>query len=312
MTKIKIYIASLLIAVLLATPNRLQAQGRRFAVLDLPGSAVSLAHGGSTFSYADGGNIYANPSWNTECSMRENVVSYSLGWINQKSSKPTFHTLTAAHRQQNSMIMLGARYYAQGTLNNLLDDNMQPVEGSIHMYSYTIDLGYAHKFHHFSIYTTLGLASEKTVTQTNSYRIGLGASYANHYKKATYQIGIGLRDLGIVSTHNANKSLSPLIHAGGAIALQVNQNHNIAVNVDGGLYPTVEYAKQTSTLAGGIDYQLYHHYTIRIGGHIGDDDNYLAPGLGLSFGKINVDGTIKLTLEDDGVNYGMIGINYNF
>ncbi|MBR6286389.1 MAG: hypothetical protein IKR18_05270 [Bacteroidaceae bacterium] len=297
---------------LTALPLLALAQGRILPVDDLPGSAASCAHGGSSFVLSEAGNIYSGIFTSSLIADGTTEAGYSLGLIDGKSYSMSFHTITAAHRSGNNVVMAGARYFAQGKIDRMVDIDMKPVEGSIRLYSYTADVGYAHVFNSLTLSATIGVASEKTTSQLNAYRASIGATYSGKISSIDYLIGAGVRDAGMYSVAGKSKALAPLLHAGGAVVLPLSANHQFGLNVDGGVYVESDNSKTSPTLSGGLDYTFMRNYTLRVGGHTGDDDNYMGTGLSVRLGRCVVDAAAKIAFEEGLSNCYMFGIKADF
>ncbi len=291
----------------------MHAQSRPVPIYDMPASARSLSTGGGSMGRQQSAYIYTNPSAAFAAEEARGTAEYLLALVDNKTGNMLLHTVTASHRWGSHLVMGGVRYYAQGSIDHALDINMKPVPGRLRLYAYTADLGYARRLGAFSVYGSLGLASEKAAERIGAYRANIGASFSHSLQSADYTVGLGIRDLGMVSYRGKNKRLAPLLHAGGSVTLPTWEGQALGVFVDGGMYLPSGKSKAAGILGAGLDYTFAKRYSLRAGGHTGGDrDNYLSAGLGVRVGRFTMDAAAKLACEDGLSNLYMAGMKFDF
>lgn len=290
----------------------LKAQSRYMAIYDMPVSVQSLSLGGCRLGMQQSAYIYSNPGSSFLGKDRRGSVDYSFGIVNDEIENMYLHTLSASYRFGSHLIMGGIRYYDEGSIHNIVDKNMKTVLDKLRLYTYTVDLGYGHQLDKFSVYGLLGLASEKTISQINAYRISLGANFSDSFKSMSYMVGVGLRNLGVVSYENENKSLTPLAHVGGSIMFPTRKEDSVGLFVDAGIYFFKDKPKRVSTLSLGIDYTFLKSYSLRLGGHTGEKDQYMSAGFGIKISQLTIDAGAKLACEKDLSDIYIIGARFNF
>lgn len=284
------------------------AQGRRMAIVDMPVSAVSLAHGGGVFGFSERALVYADPSVGFDDTQTTMCANYAFGLVDGAGGSMGLHTLGLSHRSGKHLLMGGARYFAQGKTGPVLDINMKPVADAMRLYSYGVDVGYVHTMGRFAIYGILGMISEKTDVQDNAYRLGIGMAFHGQKGLMRYKLNLAVRDLGGVGTGDRWQILSPLLHGGGALRLATARNQELDVTLDSGVYLPSGKSKVSGMLSGGVDYTLAKRYSLRLGGHAGDHDDYLGAGLGVRVGRIAFDAAVRLTAKDGASHLYMAGV----
>lgn len=280
------------------------AQSRRMAIFDMPASPTSLSLGGAQLGAE--GNIYADPSLLITDEHKTNV-DYSFGLVDADAGNMGIHSLTASTRQGKNLLLLGARYYAQGKLDRELDIDMKPIGDGRHLYSYQADAGYGRIMGNVTVYGSLGIASEKTTDQTTAYRVNIGATYHGTIGKGTWQAGAAVRDLGFAVADNKSHALAPLAHAGGSITIPTFTNQKLTAVVDGGAYLPLDDNDKEGTFGGGLAYSFADKLSLRAGAHTGSHDGYVGAGLGVRLGIVKVNAAAKFALGDGNSNIYMIG-----
>lgn len=71
-------------------------------------------------------------------------------------------------------------------------------------------------------------------------------------------------------------------------------------------------AKSETELAAGIGYTFLYNYTLRVGTHIGDNDNALTAGAAVRIGRVTVNGGVKIAAASDACNVYMVGLATDF
>ena len=288
------------------------AQGLRMAILDMPASVHSLSMGGCSLGAMTGAYVYTNPSAAFGAEISPVVVDYDVTLVAEEQADNMYlHSLSASYRTGNHLLMGGVRYYAQGTIDRLVDENMQMVPWSHRLYSYRVDLGYARQFQRAVVYGTLGIASEQTVSQTDAYRISLGGSFRGEVGSMPYTLGVEVRDLGLVSHLNKNHALSPLVHCGGTLSCPIGFQQTLGLYVDGGSYLPVDGADVASMVCGGLSYSIAGRYSLSAGAHCGDRNNFATSGLSVRIGWLTILGSCRFGWEDGQSSMYMIGARFS-
>lgn len=296
---------------LLGIPMCANGQNRPLPITDLPGSTSSVAMGGTRFGGGDMASVYAGATSAYTMGCGQTSVSYTLGVVDDAPAN-TFHTLAASHRQGRSVLMLGARYFSQGTIHDAVDADMKPLGKSINLYSYMADVGYAHLLGHFTFISTVGVVTEKAATQSNAWRMSVGASYHDVSGRASWMLGIGADNLGVMAADGTSKALSPLVHGGGRLAFDIAPMHRLELSADGGAYLPMGGNSTATTVGGGVGYTFMSNYTVRAGYHAGDGDGYVGAGVSCRIGHLRVDAAAKLACTDNLYNVYMVGLGMDF
>ena len=84
------------------------AQGRRMAIVDMPVSAVSLAHGGGVFGFSERALVYADPSVGFDDTQTTMCANYAFGLVDGAGGSMGLHTLGLSHRSGKHLLMGGA------------------------------------------------------------------------------------------------------------------------------------------------------------------------------------------------------------
>lgn len=291
-----------------------EAQSRILPVTESPSSPKSLSLGNSKMGNIDNAFIYNNPTALFYSTSK--AVDYSLGIIPSESENTyLLHTLTTAYRNGKSAFFVGGRYLSMGSFDNWLNNDMEENStlGKISFYSYTIDLGYAYKLNEaFSFYSTVGYVKEKTVASIWAYRVDLGSYYNGNgnlfNKDVTYSVGISAGNLGKYSYKSKTDFLSPNVRLGGSIMIPTASNQTIETFLDGGVFLPVADNKSTSFISIGFDYSFFKKYSLRIGGHSGDNDDFFSAGFGVKYKIFDFSFGSKIALRKDLENMYMLGL----
>lgn len=305
----KIYILSFL---MLSVAINAEAQSRVLSILESPTSPKSLSMGNSRMGNMDNAFVYNNPTALFNSTSKN--ADYSLGFIPTDDDTYLFHTLTAGYKTGKSGLMVGARYLSMGAFDNWLDADMEDKPlGKIHFYSYTIDLGYAYKLNEaFSFYSTAGYAEEKTISCIRAYRFELGSYYNGNNmlfnKNIDYSIGFSAANLGKYIYHGNSDFLAPNIRLGGSALMPTVANQSIELFLESGVFLPVSDNKFTSSFSAGIDYSFYEKYSFRVGGHCGDQDDFLSAGFGIKYSIFDFSFGSKIALRNDLNDMYMVGL----
>ena len=139
----------------------------------------------------------------------------------------------------------------------------------------------------------------------------IGADYTYKGKllglEAKYLAGVSVANLGCYSCGDDSGSLSPRIGAGGNVGLVTGHGQNISANVDVGMYLASGNVKSETELAAGVGYTFLYNYTLRVGTHIGDNDNALTAGAAVRIGRVTVNGENSRCKRCMQCLYGRIG-----
>lgn len=291
------------------------AQGRPFPITDLPSSPRSLSMGGTTTLRDGGCYVYTQPSnifMTQDTSMR---ADYQLGYIDNAEhvNNYTWHTLTMTWRREKQAVCVGMRYLDMGKLEQNVDKDMNQVPGNGKcMRSFSFDMGYALQLNSsLSVYATAALMSERTLLTTNGCALSTGAAYSSHWHNMAYTAALGIRNVGFYSYQNTTKMLTPLVFIGGNISLPTWGNQRLTVAAESGAYVGNGRVKSSCTLSMGAAYSVCRYLSLRMGTHWGDEDNYMAYGLGARLGKISIDTAIKTPVTANVGKMYMVGIGVN-
>lgn len=307
----RIYI---LILLAISTFLRAEAQSRILPVSESPTSPKSLSLGNSRMGNIDNAFIYNNPT--TLFYSASKAGDYSLGIIPSEGENTyLLHTLTAAYRNGESAFFIGGRHLSMGSFDNWLNSDMQEAAplGKMNFYSYTIDLGYAYKLNEsFSLYSTIGYIKEKTVASIWAYRVDVGSYYNGNSnlfnKEVTYSVGGSVGNLGKYSYKDRTNFLSPSLRLGGSILIPIVSNQTIETFLDGGIFLPVADNKSASFISVGFDYSFFKKYSLRIGGHSGDNDDFFSAGFGIKYKIFDFSFGSKIALHKDLENIYMLGL----
>lgn len=307
----------IIITILLAVSIDIaMAQSRMLPLNDMVASTSALSSGGSRYA-ADEALVYTLPSaaFEKDGSFR---ADYSVAIIPSDEYTQTLHTLTAAWHKGRHAVLMGGRYWLMGKQDIFVDENMKETsEPHLTIRSYAFDAGYAFALSgSFHTYATVGYVSEKALATVCAVRGTIGADYTYKGKllglEAKYLAGVSVANLGCYSCGDDSGSLSPRIGAGGNVGLVTGHGQNISANVDVGMYLASGNAKSETELAAGIGYTFLYNYTLRVGTHIGDNDNALTAGAAVRIGRVTVNGGVKIAAASDACNVYMVGLAADF
>ena len=302
----------LLIVIGCLAPCLAMAQGRPFPIADLPSSPLSLGMGGITTLRDGGCYVYTQPSnifMTEDTSVR---ADYHLGYINSAEhvNNYTWHTLAVNWRREKQAICVGVRYLDMGKLEQNVDEDMNQIpESTKCMHSSSFDMGYALRLNRvLSVYATAALMTERILLTTNGCALNTGAAYSTHWHNMACTAALGIRDVGFYSYQNITKMLTPLIYIGGNISLPTWGDQELTVAAGGGAYIGSGHVRSSGTLSLGAAYSVCRYLSLRMGAHWGDEDNYVAYGLGARFGKITVEAAMKSPVSANVGKMFMIGV----
>lgn len=300
--------------IIISVVLQVKAQSRILPIIESPSSPKSLSLGNSKMGNMDNSFIYNNPTALFNTSL--NNVDYSLGIIPSGGENTyLFHTLTAGYRNKKSAFFVGTRYLLMGSFDNWITIDMQEDEsfGKMQFYSYTIDLAYAYKLNNsFSFYYTMGYAEEKTISSIRAYRMDIGSYYNSSAilfnRDIKYSIGVTVANFGKYSYRSKTDFLCPNIRVGGSAYIPTTTNQSMEVFLDGGVYLPVSENKYSSSFSTGIDYSFNKKYSFRLGGHLGDYDDFFSAGFGFKYRLFDFSLGSKIALHDDLNNAYMLGL----
>lgn len=300
--------------ILSATAALAAAQGRILPITEMPSSPETLAAGNAahapseSFLYSTPGAVFHSPNrWH---------AAYSAALLPANDGTHSMHTLAAATRLGHNAFFLGGRYHAMGALHTFVDNNMNETShDKLPLYAYTVDGGYARMFSpHLSAWATAGFASEHTATTINAFRAGIGADYAGQTAlgrgQLNYKAGLSATNLGGYSYTGHSGMLSPRIGVGGHTAWLMAPGQTLALTIDGGLYMKTDDSKQSTELSGGFAYTAFSRYTLRVGGHTGDHDDYAAAGLSVALKGFTINAATTIPLHKDMDAIYMAGLTF--
>ena len=289
---------------LLLLPLALLAQNRPLAVLELPVSAESFGLGGCRLGAQNNAFIYNNPAEAFTEGGRSIQAEYSALWMDQPQvTDMLLHTITTSYRRNNHLWMGGIRYYQQGKMEHIIDENMQWVEDTRRFWSGMVDVGYAYLWNHLTIYGSGGLAAQEVDGRMSAWRISLGANYTGQISRLRYTAGAAIRDLGQYKYKDTHRALSPLAHAGGSLSWMISEAHALSVYLDGGAYlplttrwsgygdsaaDTWGDTTTSSTWHVGGSYRFLNRYSIMAGSHWGDHDDYTTCGFSCALPYVTI------------------------
>lgn len=293
---------------------RVEAQSRILPILESPTSPKSLSMGSSKMGNVDNAFVYNNPT--ALFYSVSKTADYSLGIIPSEGENTyLLHTLTTAYRNRKSAFFAGGRYLSMDSFDNWLNSDMQEdvARGKMNFYSYTIDLGYAYKLNEsFSLYFTIGYIKEKTVASIRAYRVDVGSYYngnSNLFNKDVfYSVGISVGNLGKYSYNDKADFLSPSFRLGGSILIQTASDQTLETFLNGGIFLPVADNKSASFISIGFDYSFFKKYSLRIGGHSGDNDDFFSAGFGIKYKIFDFSFGTKIALRKDLENIYMLGL----
>lgn len=291
------------------------AQGRILPITEMPVSAEVLAAGNalhaatSTYIYADPGSVFNSESrWH---------AAYSAAILPSDDATHTFHVLSGAARFGRNAVFVGARYHDMGTMKTFIDNDMNETQqSSMSLRAYTADAGYARLLtKNIAAWATAGFASEKTSTTINAFRMAIGTDYSGRTtlagKQLDYSAGLSASNLGRYSYSGKSGMLSPRIGIGGHAVWQTAPGQALALTVDGGMFMKTDDVKQSTELSAGIAYTAFNNYTLRLGGHTGDKDDYAAAGFSVAVKWFTIHATAKIPLRKDLDAAYMAGLAFN-
>ncbi len=305
---------NLFLLVMMCVVLHTKAQSRILPVLETPSSPQSLSLGGVRMGDINQAYLYNNPTFLFHNASKS--VDYSLGFIPSEGRQTyLFHTFTTAYRYKKSAFFLGGRYLTMGSLDDWFNNDYEKNSslGKIDFYSYSLDVGYAYKPNQsFSFYSTAGYAEEKTVSSIRAYRMDFGASYEGTGKlfraEMPYSIGLSVANLGKYSYKDQSDFLAPNVRLGGSVSIVTVTRQTMQVFVDGGAFLPVGENDFSSFFSGGVDYCFLNTYSLRIGGHTGDKDDFLSAGFGVKYRAFNVSLGAKIPLRKDLNSMYMLGL----
>lgn len=285
------------------------AQGRRMPLADVPISPYALSVGNATKGHVPGCYVYGSQATILYTPNGTSSAEYAFSLVDNATTNYTLHTVSAAHHFERNAIMGGLRYYSLGSIDRMVDINLQPVAGPKHFYTYSAELGYAHSLsNHWSAYATMTIATEKIISTMNAYGVTFGGSYVGKWKTSDYMLGVSLSQLGIYSYNGKSGMLTPSVSGGGSLSTTIGHIHRLTILADGGVYLPTSEEKVAATFGGGIDYTLCGAYSLRVGGHTGEDDNYLSASMGVRIGIFTFDVAAKFALAQGLANMYMAGL----
>lgn len=309
MRKMKIYILPVFMLFIVA---EVEAQSRILPVSELPTSSQSLSLGNVRMGNMNSALIYNNPTAIFDSTPIND--DYSLGFIPSGDDTYLFHTLTAGYKRGKSGFVVGGRYLSMGSFDNWLNTDMadEPL-GKIRFYSYTLDLGYAYKLNEsFSFYSTMGYVEEKTTSAVRAYRLDVGSYYkANSLlfdKEIDYSIGLEVGNIEKYTYSGNSDFLAPNARLGASAMTETVANQSIGVFVEGGVFLPVANNEFASSFAAGIDYSFFKKYSISLGGHTGEQDDFLSAGFGVKYSLFDFSFGTKIALLNDLNDMYMLGL----
>jgi len=292
-----------------------KAQSRVLPVLESPTSPKSLSLGNSKMGNMDNVFIYNNPT--ALLNSTPINADYSLGFIPTDGDTYLFHTLTAGYKTKRSGFMVGGRYLSMGSFDNWLDADMGDAAlGKIRFYSYTIDLGYAYKLNDaFSLYSTVGYAEEKTISTIRAYRLDIGSYYNGNNtlfgKDIDYSVGLSVANLGKYTYRGNSDFLAPNVRLGGSALMPTASNQSIELFLEGDVFLPLSDNEFASSFSVGADYSFYKKYSLRVGGHCGEQDDFFSAGFGIKYSIFDFSFGSKIALRNDLNNMYMVGLKVN-
>lgn len=307
MFKYKITTATFFLALLV------YSQQGTIPLLEAPASAQSLSMGGTTMGQATQAFIYSNPTaiFRSPTSLN---VDYSTALLPTEDKTMHLHTLSSAYKHNNNAFFVGARYFSMGSITDSWDSQGNPIRdgNKIDFYSYGIDLGYAYKINNSLVaYTKVGMANEKVMSDIQAYHSSFGVFYNGQIKQSLYSLGLEVANLGIYKYKDKSKSLSPLVKLGGSIVFETFNEQRLEVATNYGVYLPVEDYKSKSHFNMGLDYSFFKKYSLRMGAHTGEQNDYASAGVGVKFKSFAVNLGSKIALRSDLENMYMIDLNYS-
>lgn len=290
------------------------AQQRVLPLLEAPTSAESLGKGATTMGSSTNTFLYNNPSaiFHSETTF---AVDYSLGLFPTEDKTMHLHSVSAAYKQGKSAFFAGARYFSMGSITELWDSEMNPLDRgrTIDFYSYALDLGYAYQLSESWVaYVKAGYANEKVISDIKAYHSSVGVFYSGNINKTKYSIGAEASGLGVYNYKGKTKSLPGLLKLGGSVLFSIQENHKLELASNYGVYLPTDNDKAQSHFNLGVNYTLWDKYSILTGGHVGEKNDYMTAGLGVKHKGFRINLASKIAMRTDLENAYMLDIGYSF
>lgn len=327
-----------LFIIMLSIAFQIDAQTRVLPIFESPTSPTSLSLGNVRMGDLKNSFIYNNPtagfmltkelaSSNDLSSMDNNyflsknytsprfkTADYSLGILPMNGDTHLLHTLTAGYYTNKSGFLIGGRYLSMGSIDSWLDEDMNnQTLGKKRFFSYTVDLGYTYCLNDkFSFYSTLSYAREKLVNNIDAYRLNIGGYYnGKNYligRQVNYSLGVAVDNVGMYSYSKKSKALAPDLKLGGSLLIPTIENQSMGLFIEENMYMPVSDNKFASSFSAGVDYTLLSKYSLRIGGHTGEHDDFLSAGFGIKYKIFDLNFGAKFALDQDLDNIYMVGL----
>lgn len=313
MKKTSLYIVLLLSSFL---PLGLQAQSRMLPIIELPASAEALSMGGVYTGDQQTAWIYTNPTAVFNHAQTW-TADYHLGFLPQNNGTSHLHTFHAAHRLGNHAVLVGSRYEDMGTLNTFVDDDMQEVsKEKMRLSSYRFDAGYTFRISRkWAVYTTVGYASERTLTTISGWMINLGINHVDSFTLSRlplrYNLTLNGLQLGRYAYSGHHGWLSSRIGLGGNISMNIAPKQQLSVFLDAGTFLPSNGIKASTELSGGIAYTFLQMVSVRIGGHTGDKDDFLSCGFSVRYGTLSLHTGMSVPLHKEMHKTYMAGLQWD-
>lgn len=287
----------------------LEAQSRILPIIELPSGAKAIGLGGSKIGNTGNASIYGNPTaifYN-----HRNSIDYSFGVIPTDSKNTyVFHSLSVGYKKNKNAFFVGGRYLSLGNSRDFMEAY---ADKKLSFYSHSLDVGYAYAANKStSFYSSIAYVNEKTFVLTHALRFNVGSYfYGEHIlaeKTMNYAIGISISNIGKYFYQEENGFLSPKASIGGTFLFPFSSNQEMTTCVQSNFFIPVSNSKFSSSTSVGIDYSFRKKYSIRVGGSLGDNDNFFAAGLGIKYRKIDVNVGAKLPFRKEVSNIYMFGL----
>lgn len=289
------------------------AQQRVIPLLEAPASAQSLSMGSTNMLNANEAYIYTNPTSIFKQDAKASA-DYSIGILPTDDQTMLLHTLTTGYKTKKNAFFLGARYFSMGGLKDIYDVQMNPELGKkdLNFHSYAVDLGYAYELNKsLSLYSKLGFANEKIISNMRAYHASVGSFYTGSIKEAAYSVGLHVGNLGSYTYKGESKMLAPLVKVGGTVQFQTTENQKMEIATDYGMFMPVEDYKFQSHYSVGVDYTFFNNYSLRAGSHFGEKNDSFSAGIGVKYNSFAFSFASKIALHTDMNNIYMLGVNYS-
>ncbi|MBO5627237.1 MAG: hypothetical protein J5953_15815 [Prevotella sp.] len=287
-------------------------QGRILPITETTTSALSLATGGTHLGSQTASLLYTNPTVALDLNRFE--ADYSLTYMPTDGENILLHAPSVAVRTGKGAVLLGMRYMAMGTLNLVVDQQMQEItDKTIHMKSYTFDAGYAHPItRHLSAFATVGYATEKTAANVHGFYGSLGANYSDSTylgkKKLDYTAGLSVSNLGGYSYDDEQGRLSPRVAVGGSMRLATARSQYLHLYAEAAHFFKSGKADGCSECVAGLGYTLFENYTLLAGGHSGDGNPAVTAGFMARFNSIVISIATRFGIQKDQNNSYMASV----